>query len=181
MPESVFYLHEDEWGMVTLLPTENRTWALDTAREAREFGEAHFVGVGWTDIYVIPTEVLPLSGRRMLFAKLQILLGNRLPLASKVQSGYSSYREDLPGCFAFGEAYSGTGAFYGSQDDGALTSLHLILPDRGNREITALFADCLFALGVEYDLILADWWSHQVLDLSDKAAVLRYLQSRSSE
>jgi hypothetical protein len=181
MPENVFYLHEDEWGMVTLLPIENRAWALETAREAQEFGEAHFDGFGWTDIYVIPTEVHPLSERCLPFARLQTLLGDRLPLASKVQSGYSSHTEDLPGSFAFGEANLRTGAFYGSHDDGIVTTLHLLLPDSGNSEMTIFFADCLSALGMEYDLMLADWWSHEVLDLSDKASLLRHLHRGSSE
>jgi hypothetical protein len=177
----VFYMHEDEWGMVAVLPAENSARAVEIAQEAEEFGQEHFDGSSWSEVYVIPAEEYRLADRRIPLAELAELIGGRLPAASKVQSGYSSYVEDLPASFAFGEAYSGSGAFYGDGKDGLITTLYVIPPGSGDPARAALFAQVLSQLGDKYDLILADWWHHHVLDLRDEYAVMRHMQGVESE
>lgn len=85
-----FYLHEDDWGMVNLMPRENLERAREVAQEAEEFGREHFDGVGWTDIYVVPEEKHPIEERRIPLDELRELVGDVLIEAEKVQSGYSS-------------------------------------------------------------------------------------------
>ena len=177
----VFYLHEDEWGMVAVLPAENSARALEIAQETDEFGQEHFDGSSWSEVYVIPAEEYRLADRDIPIAELAALLGDRLQPAGKVQSGYSSYVEELPGSFAFGEAATGQGAFYGDAKAGLITTLYVILPDGSVPKNVSLFAEVLSTLGEKYDLILADWWRHHVLDLRDRDAVTRHLRGAESE
>jgi hypothetical protein len=172
---TMFYLHEDECGMVDVLPAENLERSGEIAQKARAFGEEHFDGVGWTEIYVIPEPEHDLSARRISLAELRALIGSRMPEAQHVQSGYSTYREDLENCFAFGEPYSGAGAFYGVLESDIITRLSILPCDASNEDGVALFTLILNTLGEKYNLILADWWHNTIVELSDKEAITRHL------
>lgn len=54
MTENIFYLHEDEWAMINVMPAENLSRTKEITKDAQDFGEAHFDGRGWTEIYLIP-------------------------------------------------------------------------------------------------------------------------------
>jgi hypothetical protein len=179
--KDVFYLHEDEWAMIDLLPSENFEETLRIAREAQTFGEEHFDGFGWTDVYVIPKPTYPFSLRILPLHELQGLLRERFLAASIVQSGYSTYRETLPDCFAFVEAEKADGAFYGDQKNGLVTRLHLLPCNEENRDRRTCFTEILYTLGVKYDLVLADWWNHSIIDLRERNMVVQYLEASSSQ
>lgn len=165
--------------MIDILPSENVERVQSIAHEAQTFGETHFDGFGWTDIYTIPEVAHPLSVRAIEFAALQIVLKERFFLADNVQSGYSAYRETLPDCFAFVEAEKKDGAFYGKQINGILTGLHLLPCEEGNESTIAIFTDILHRLGTKYNLVLADWWSTQVVYSCDKDAITHYVRAAS--
>lgn len=179
MQQRVFYLHEDEWAMIDLLPSENFEELLRTARAAQAFGEEHFDGSGWTDMYVIPRPTYPLSLRSLPFNDLQAMLKQRFLQAGIVQSGYSSYREELPDCFAFVEAEKADGAFYGDQKNGLVMRLHLLPCNEEKRDSIACFVDILYTLGVKYDLVLADWWNDKIIDLRERNMIVQYLEASS--
>jgi hypothetical protein len=174
--QRVFYLHEDEWAMIDLLPSENFEEILRTARKAQTFGEEHFDGFGWTDMYVLPPPTHPLSLKAFPLNELQAMLRERFLPASIVQSGYSSYREALPNCFAFLEAEKADGAFYGVQENDLVTRLHLLPCNEGNRDSITCFIDILHTLGTKYDLVLADWWNNKIIDLRERNMVIQYLE-----
>jgi hypothetical protein len=170
LEQMVFYLHEDDWGMVSLRPHENLTFLHEERDRIDAFSAAHFDGVAWTDIYIRSDEPSPISIRKMPYARLVELFGVLLPTATSVETGYSSYREPCPGCFAFGKPYDF--ALYGGVKDGIVTelSLSMQLPPTD----TAL-SQALVALGTEYQLVLVDWARSQIVNLSDPAAVEHYL------
>src|SRR5687767_10189398 len=121
MRGKIFYLHEDDWGMVALVPAENREQCERLCGEARAFAEAHFAGnvaIGenqvptYSAMFFVPAPEHPISTRAISLAELERLLGERFPRAREVQSGYSTYREKLPNCFAFGDPAAGV---YGIQ------------------------------------------------------------------
>jgi hypothetical protein len=180
MDERVFYLHEDEWAMIDFLPAENYAESLRIAREAEAFGAEHFDGFGWTDMYVIPKPTVPLASRAIPLDALQTILTERFLPAERVQSGYSTYREDIPNGFAFIEAAQGDEAFYGNQEDGLVKTLHL-LPFVGQDETAPTWLiDCLHTLGTTYDLVLADWWQDAIIDLRERDKVVQYLEAALS-
>lgn len=174
----MFYLHEDEWGMIAVMPAENMARAGEVAQEAAEFGEAHRAegGVGWTDMYVIPEEEHPIAEKGIRLEELRGLIEGRLAEADKVESGYSSYREAVERAFAFGEADGDVGAFYGNVGEGVILGLYLLRPDEENEEAVGVVEEMLRALGERYGLMLADWWQDVAVDLTDREAVGRYLR-----
>lgn len=172
--KDVFYLHEDEWAMIDLLPSENFDEILRIADSAQTFGEEHFDGFGWTDMFVIPPPTYPFSLRTLPFHELQNLLRDRFLPAGIVQSGYSSYRETLPDCFAFVEAEQADGAFYGEQKNGLVTGLHLLPFCEDNQSRRNIFIEVLHTLGVKYDLMLANWWFNTIVDLREMNSIVQY-------
>lgn len=171
----VFYLHEDDWGMVAMLPAENRARGEEVAREAAAFGEEHRAEVGWTDVYVVSEEEHPISERGIEVAELRGLVGGRLAEADDVTSGYATFKEVVGRGFAFGEAYGECGAFYGWAEGGVVMSLNLILPDGEDAGAVELFVEVLGGLGRKYGLIVADWWSDRMVGLEDEGVVREYL------
>jgi hypothetical protein len=176
MDKRIFYLHEDEWGMITIIPAENLVRSKEIAQEAEEFGKAHFDGFGWTDMYVIPEEKYPLSTRQIPFYELYDLLSELLVPADIVQTGYSSYRESLKYGFAFGEPDGELGAFYREQKDDLVITLHCIPCGTQDVEKVEAFTKILTTHGTRYNLILADWWRKRIINLQDRYEVTHYLQ-----
>ena len=176
-----FYLHEDEWGMVELLPVENMAGREVAVEEAAQFGKDHSAGVGWTDVYMIPEAHRSIAERRIPLAELRALVASWLPEADTVHSGYSTYVETLQLSFAFGNRALRSGVFYGNYEGSTITDLNLIPPDEEAEAKVTRFAEALRALGERYNLMLADWWSGRVVDLRDRAAVTSYLRGDTGE
>jgi hypothetical protein len=172
--QRVFYLHEDDWGMVSLVPHENLAFLHEERDRIDAFSAAHFDGVAWTDISVRSEEPSPIALRAIPYTRLTELFGSLLPAADRFETGYSSYREPCPGCFAFGKPYDF--ALYGSIKDGIVTglSLSMQLPP-ADTALSQALAVALVALGAEYQLVLVDWARSKIVNLSDPAAVARYL------
>jgi len=175
----VFYLHEDDWGMISVMPAENLMWARRVAGEAAAFGEAHRApdGAGWTEMYVIPEEEHSISEKGIRLDDLRELIGGRLVEADGVTSGYSSQVEMIKNGFAFGESNGDVGAFYGNVEDGLIVRLEVIRPDWEDEGAVGMFGEMLGELGERYGLMLADWWWDMVVDLRDGEAIGRYLRA----
>ncbi len=182
---ATFYLHEDDWGMINLLPVENAVWADGIAQEAKRAAQENFAGFAqfgdlqvptYHNVFVIPEEKHPISERGIRLDWLRALLAGGWPEAERVESGYSSHVEEISGAFAFGVAHGGSGAFYGSHRDGIVTRLHIIRPSFDDVQAVEAFEAALARLGREYNLVLADWWTDTVVDLRDTERIRRYLQ-----
>ena len=183
-----FYLHEDDWGMISLLPVENAAWVEEETRNAARAAEENFAGftqVGeariptYKEVYVISEEKHPIAERAIRLDDLRALLAENWPEAERVESGYSSHVEGLPSAFAFGKAYDSSGAFYGSHKDEVVTRLHILRPDSEEAHAVGAFEDALARVGEEYKLVLADWWIKAVVDLFDPGEVSNYLRGET--
>ena len=173
---ATFYLHEDDWGMIELLPSENMSGREQALEEAKQFGAEHFDGTGWTDIYVIPEAQHSIVEKQIALDELRALVGTWLPEADVVQSGYSTQVDTLENSFAFKGTERGSGAFYGNHKNGLVTQLNILRRDEEDRTAVARFAEALCTLGERHSLILTDWWSGLTVDLRNRVAVSRYLQ-----
>jgi hypothetical protein len=180
--QGMFYLHEDDWGLNDLLPAENYAELLRVAEEDRTFGEAHFDGVGWTAMYVIPPPTYSLSLRDLPLHDLAQLVHECFLPARLVQSGglYTTARETVPDAFAFVEAQRADGAFYGLQDSGLVICLNLLEPWQSDPEAKRVsipcFTEILHTLGTRYELVLADWRRDLIIDLRERSRVEWYLE-----
>jgi hypothetical protein len=172
--QNVFYLHEDDWGMVSLLPRENLAFLHEEQERIDAFSAAHFDGSGWTDIYVRPGEPYPISIRQIPYARLVERFGGLLPAAASVATGYSTYHEPCPGCFAFGR--TNDIALYGSLRHDVVTQLHLTVQDlSANPDLRQELAAALSTFGAEYQLVLIDWGRGQIVDVAEQPAIGQYL------
>jgi hypothetical protein len=173
MLESLF-IHEDDWGMISIVPVENADQVLSVTAEVRAFAERHRTpgGIGWTDIYVLPEEEFPLSARAIPTTELQELFGFLVPVGELV-TGYGTYREPLAWAFAFmGGPYS---AIFGLAPQGIVRELHFT-GHRPDLDLdTDRLANALHAWGSRHRLILVDWWLSFSIDLTDLEALRRYL------
>jgi hypothetical protein len=170
-----FYLHEDDWGMIELLPVENMAGRQRVAEAARQFSQEHADGVGWTAMFEVPEAAHSLEERQIQLAELRALVGAWLPEAAMVESGYSSSVETVAHSFAFGGAAAGLGAFYGTYKGDIITGLYCLRPDGADAVAVARFAALLAMLGQRHRLMLADWWSDTLVDLRDAATITSYL------
>ncbi len=167
MGAEVFYLHEDDWGMLDIVPAENRFESAAVAKEAEAHAEAHRApgGVGWTGMYVIPPPRVSLAERKLALDDLRSLLGPDWRPVARVESGYSSYREECRSAFALTDDVHW---FYGTIEDGRITQLCL-------RKESASLLGVLVSLGRTRRLILNDWWQNVIVDLSDMESVRSWL------
>lgn len=171
----IFWLHEDEWGMIDILPAENFASALQTAHEAEEFGKAHFDGFGWTDMYVIPEAKIPLAQRNIALPEIRALAQEHLSEADQVESGIRPGEiSGKDGTFAF--VAEDKSALYGDSRDNIVQYLCMLPPGRVSEASETYWTSALLSLGTRHQLILADWWDKRLVDLSDHDAVVRYLR-----
>ena len=170
----IFWLHEDEWAMIDILPAENFASAQQIAHEAEEFGNAHFDGLGWTGMFVIPAAKIPLAQRNVPLSEIRALAQGYLPEAERVESGIRPGEISCDnGSFAF--AAESKGAFYGEERDGIVQYLCMLPPERVDEAFMTFWASALATLGTTHHLILADWWNKRLIDLGNRDAIVRYL------
>ena len=170
-----FYLHEDDWAMISIMPAENFDHARTTAAEADKFSREHFDGTAWTEMYFIPEEQYPISTRRILLSEIEEIFISYLTPVDRVATGFSSYKETVSDGFALvGEKY---GVFYGSHEDGVITSLYVARFAGEKVDGSEEFIKQVVTLGKRYNLILADWWDNRIVNLQNELEVKRYILS----
>ncbi len=178
MQLGTLYMHEDEWAMIDLLPSENFGEILRIADEAQTFGEEHFDGSSWTALYVLPKPTYPLSLRALPFKELRIILSERFLRVNIVESFPGEVPSDS---FAFVEMEKADGAFYGVQKNGLVTQLHLFFCNEENRDGRTCFLEILQTLGTKYNLVLVDWWNNTIINLRERRRVVQYLETSSHQ
>jgi hypothetical protein len=162
----------------SLLPHENLAFLHAERERLDAFSAEHFDGSGWTDISVRSEEPSPITIRTIQYTRLAELFGGLLPTADRVETGYSTYRELCPGCFAFGKTYDV--ALYGSIKDSIVTELSLSMQSPStDAALRQDLATALCMLGREYRLVLVDWYRSLIVDLADQVAVDRYLSGEA--
>lgn len=162
------FVHEDDWGMVSLVPAENRADRTAVVEIARAHGEAHRApdGAGWTDIYFAPPPPTEITARKITLEALGAVLDTRWSPVARLVTGYgSSYRKHVETGYAF-QLPEGP-VLYGCLVDGIVSELHIF-------RCRPAAADTLHRLGFTFDLILCDLWSDQVVALADRPAVDAY-------
>lgn len=173
-----FYLHEDEWGMIELLPRENYAERQKVVAEAAAHSEAHRApgGVGWTAIYVAPEAKVQLAVRGITLGALAEALGAGWQRAARVTSGYSTYVEEATSSYAFWppERHHNWNVIYGNAADGIVTSLCVT-----HCELAIM--PVLHRLGTMFELVLCDLWRDAVVDLADQVALARYIPTDSDD
>jgi hypothetical protein len=163
------FVHEDDWGMISLVPAENRADRAAVVEAAAAHGVAHQLpdGQGWTAMYIAPSPPTEIGARKItLEALVAVLGGSWQPVAGLVTGYGSTCREDVEGGYAC--QLTGGPVLYGRIVDGVVSKLHV------TDHITPAAADSLHHLGRAFDLILCDLWRDVVVELADRSAVEAY-------
>jgi len=179
----VFFLHENDWEGLEILPVENRARCLAALHAWREQSGPGSGGWRKTDAFVLPDtqQDCRLADRHISIDDLQRLVGPNLPRAAIVEARSSSCVRIASEHFAFGEGYGDLGGLYGKQQDGIVHSLFAALPvstDSGN---LSLYATVLTTLGNTHDLFLLDWWRKAVVALRNAAHICTYLRENAED
>jgi hypothetical protein len=176
--DEAFYLHEDEWGMIELLPRENYAERKAMVAEATAHGEEHRApgGAGWTDLFVAPAAEVSIDIRKITVATLGELLGPDWTRCDGVTHIYGAAGEDIANTFAFRPTQSKANGnvFYGTHEADRVVDLFVT-------ECELPIMPVLHRLGLSFQLMLCDLWQDVVVDLADPAALAGYVSDNDDD
>jgi hypothetical protein len=179
-----FFVTGDEWGLIEVVPAENRAHYDGVAEElAEHHKDTEFGPNDWTTPpFVLPGPVVSLSVRAIRPETLAEAFANILVPTDRVTTCVDFTGPPYPavGCLAWkvpGNAHAA--GFYGEVTDGIIESLWWS-PHRIDSAVAEALADALPQLGRRYRLLLAVGGAG-VIDLEDRGAVARYLAGPADE
>jgi hypothetical protein len=168
------FLHEDDFRQIELVPDDNLATLMTESVRIERFEKNHFDGSGFTDIYVRNAELeIPLSQRQITPGDLEdVLAALGYERSPNVMTGYGQdFREKRQDCVAFGKDYC---AVYYDFKDNVVQHIWFTNPRGMSRE---RLSRCLFDLGQQWNLVLQDWNQTVTVNLKDRDAIDRYLNT----
>jgi len=169
---TAFY-HEDDYLQIEILPCENSAILEDESDRVDAFSKENFDGQGLTDMYVRNSaNKVELSQRAINISDLEIILSSMgMDRTEKVVTGYGqSYRISHNNCIAYGKEYH---VIYFDFEGEIVQHIWITQPWLMNQE---RLIDCLYNLGLKWDLLLQDWNLLETIDLKNKKAIIDYLK-----
>jgi hypothetical protein len=165
--ENLLYLHEDDAAQIELLPAENLINLRQECKKISDFSNEHFVGNGWSDIYIRPEPPKTILDKGILVDDF------RKPF---IERGFTEKELRFSGmknvpvnemALTFGDLR----IYYGFTD-AQLNSIYFdyFIKD----ENLALFNSILLDLSNKYNLVLADWNKQDIFDARLQSEVERY-------
>jgi hypothetical protein len=170
--KAIFY-HEDDFLQIEILPRENYPQLKAESEKVDAFSRENFDGTGFTDIYVRDDNNKVELNQRDINKKdvEQILSSLGMDRITTVMTGYGqSYRQLHHNCIAFGKEYH---AVYFDFKGEIVQHIWITQPWMIGRE---KLVNCLYDIGVKWDLVLHDWNNSETIDLTDKNAIINYLR-----
>lgn len=164
---TIFY-HEDDFCQIEIVPKENLSDLLKQAGNIADFSAEN----GYSDIYVREENKVSLKSREIDKTELEKLLTDLgTEKHTEVITGYGSYyRVKSENTIGFGKEYSAV--YFDFENDKVK-----------NIWITNLFGlnhykvvDVLSKIGEKWNLVLMDWNSSELIDLSNKEMINKYLK-----
>lgn len=180
-----FFVTGDEWGLVEVVPAENRR---HYARVAQQFAEHHkdteFGLAGWTTPpFILSGPAVPLSSCAIRPEVLTEAFANILVPTERVTTceDFTGPAFPLTGCIAWKVPSEKpfVAGFYGRVCDGVLASLWWS-PHPFDEPTTVALSDAIARFGVRYRLLLAVG-AEGVIDLEDREAMSKYLSYYEDE
>lgn len=175
------FFHEDDFCQREVLPAANWEHVQAQFRHLKTFSEAHRApgGLGWTDLYVRPTEPVPLATLGIPIEEIARSVGEHLPPFDRVVTGYSSHTEEATGVRAWGND-EGFVLFAGVGKSSLVETIWFEAWDLTAPEVERAVS-ALGCLPRAEDLFLADWGWEQALWLTAHEELRAYLLQRRSQ
>jgi hypothetical protein len=164
---TIFY-HEDDFCQIEIIPKENLSDLLKQADNIADFSAEN----GYSDIYVREENKVSLKSREIDKTELEKLLTELgTEKHTEVITGYGSdYRVKSENTIGFGKEYSAV--YFDFENDKVkniwVTNLFGLNHDK--------VVDVLSKIGEKWNLVLMDWNSSELIDLSNKEMINKYLK-----
>ena len=168
------YFHEDDYCQWEILPLAGKEYCLREMDAIDDFAEEHGEGQFFSDIYLRGESPRTLRELKLRPGQLAAAL-DFLPAFDRVEMGYSSYQEECIGTCARGLSNE-LAVFWDVDEEGFVKALWLVIWIKAESADTA--RRIYTALGRLAPLLLADWNWSACVDLTDPAAIEKYIRER---
>lgn len=167
---TIFY-HEDDFGQVEIIPSENFERLIKEAKNVKDFSEKHSDGGGFTDIYVREQSGLKLEERKIKVSELNNIL-TKLSVEKHTMTTTGIRPDEMlhKNTFGYGENYNGL--FFDFKDD--IVS-NIWISGRLNVNDEKLIS-VMNEIGTTWSLVLMDWNSLELIDLKNKKQIKKYVE-----
>lgn len=167
---SIFY-HEDDYRQVEIVPSENFNELIKQAENVQDFAEKNFDGGGYTDMMVRDENGIKLKQRGIKSKELDLILSD-LPINkyTEVSTGIRPGEMTSENTYGYGDNYRGI--FFDFESD-SVTGIWIAgSPNIENEK----FTQTLNSIGNKWSLLLMDWNSLELIDLTNKEQIEEYLK-----
>lgn len=167
------FFHEDDYGMIQLLPAAAREQCLAEMRQIDAETTAGGSEFGFTDLHVLSEPSPNFRSLGLTEAELAAALEGELPRFDEVFTGSSTHRESCPGLRAWGFADC-QALFAQVTPDGCIGEVWFDLSDLAPPSVRR-WVQVLQSLPGAAALLLVDWFRHEVVPLEDRQRLTAYL------
>lgn len=169
------YFHEDDYCQWEVLPLTAKAYCLKEMGQIEDFVEKlQNEDVGFSDIYLRDDSPHRMSELSLRSEQLDEAL-SFLPPYDRVETGYSTYREQLKSTRGRGEKAE-QNVFWSVDGNGLVNALWLDL--QITPEAKELWRRILTTLGQLTPVLLADWEWEQCVDLTSAKEIEQYLTEK---
>lgn len=169
------YFHEDDYCQLEVLPLTAKAYCLKEMGQIEAFvGKLQDEGAGFSDIYLRGDSPHSMEELSLRSQQLDEAL-SFLPSYDRVETGYSSYREELKSTYGRG-AGPEQNVFWSVEKVGLVNALWLDLWI--SPEIKELWQRTLTALGQLAPVLLADWGWERCVDLTSPQEIQQYVTDK---
>jgi len=171
---------EDDYCQVEIIPASNYSFLISEAVKISDFGKEHFNGVGFDALYTSKSNPHPTSELFIVIEDLENILAqhhfNRIKEIQYVGGDLIDYQKG--GTRAYGET---SFSFWTEVKNNKVTNIWVTSFGKSSNDRIPKIVDALFAIGKKYNLILADWNSCEIIDLTKQEEIDAYLEWFRSE
>lgn len=164
---TIFY-HEDDYCQIEIVPKENLSDLIKQADNIADFSAEN----GYSDIYVREENKVSLKSREIDKTELEKLLTELgTEKHTEVITGYGSeYRVKSENTIGFGKEYSAV--YFDFENDKVKNIWITNLFGLNHDQVVDVFSK----IGEKWNLVLMDWSSSELIDLTNKEMIKKYLK-----
>ncbi|MFA7326533.1 MAG: hypothetical protein WC121_07720 [Candidatus Kapaibacterium sp.] len=166
--EGTIFYHEDDYCQIEIVPRDNLSELIKQAENISDFSTEN----GYSDIYVREKNKVSLKSKEINKSELESLLVKLgTEKHSEIITGYGSdYRVKSENTIGFGKDYS---AFYFDFENDIVKNIWITNLD-GLNHVKVI--NVLSEIGKKWNLLMMDWNSSELIDLSNKKMIEKYLK-----
>lgn len=167
MQNDKFYITEQEWGQITIVPEENEKDIVETLKEPINTN----IHVSWDDIHFRKYPSHPIKNKNISLDDLLSILPINTKNIGKACCQHHNDIEEISNTFSLNvEDYI---TFYGKTDENIITELSIDL-NYSEKLPSKNLIKSLNRLGQNYNLVLIDWLHELIIHLKDNERVKLY-------